>query len=153
MPSPRALVLLLVLCGVLGCPEPDPEPSDDDDDATDDDDIAPDDDDIAPDDDDDAAPTCADDVYEDNDNGAEPTTLATSSSTTTGLTACPGDDDYFEVFLEFGDTITADILFANADGNLDLGLLDEAGNFVASGTSTTDNESTGAVTVTAAGNY
>jgi hypothetical protein len=63
---------------------------------------------------------CADDSYEDNDS---PLLAPFLSPGTTSLGVCPGDDDYFDVFVDAGEQITVNARFTNAQGDIDLALL------------------------------
>ena len=124
----------------------------DDDDATgDDDDAAGDDDDAAGDDDDATGPTCVDDGFEENDSVT--TASALSAGLTSGLTICDGDFDYYSITLAEGEILSVDALFADADGDIDIALLDVSGSQVASSTSTTDDETLGPYSAPVAGTY
>ncbi len=86
----------------------------------------------------------SDDGLEDNDDCAS--AVAMVDGTTAGLFVSKTDDDYYEVQVADGDTLTVDILFSDALGDLDLELyLDNADCVadinVAGSFSTTDNES------------
>ena len=98
-----------------------------------------------------APPECLDDGWEDND------TLATASPMTAGtypdVITCPGDDDNYAVSLAVGQTITTDLLFNHADGNIDASLFDPSGSVVATAASTTDDETLGPFTATVAGDH
>ncbi len=88
-----------------------------------------------------ADPDCPDD-YENNDTRMEAAALTNG---TYGLLVCgnPDDDDWFSADLEAGETITIDLSFAHATGNIDLFLFDDSGSAspVAQGRTTTDDES------------
>ena len=58
----------------------------------------------------------------------------------TRLNVCPGDDDYYAFLLDAGDTIRIEVTFSDAEGDIDLRLLDEDGTQVAGSSSTNDNE-------------
>jgi hypothetical protein len=86
---------------------------------------------------DEAAPTCIDDGLEDND------TLDTArviGGSTAALRVCTGDDDYYEFALGAGDTLTVLAEFADAEGDIDVRILNGAGAVVASGVTTDDDE-------------
>jgi hypothetical protein len=82
---------------------------------------------------------CPDDSFEDNDGPfLAPFVFA---GTTGGLNVCSGDDDYFDVYVEAGETITVNIRFANAEGDMDLALLGFLNIPVATSVSEDDDES------------
>jgi hypothetical protein len=81
---------------------------------------------------------CADDGFEENDS-CEQAALV-SPGTYTGLHVCPSDDDWYAVDLQEGDTITATILFAHAEGDLDMALHYPNCELLAASQSSTDNE-------------
>ncbi|MBN2359435.1 MAG: PPC domain-containing protein [Deltaproteobacteria bacterium] len=86
-----------------------------------------------------ATPTCRDDALEEND------TIATAAALTPGQVAaqiCPNDDDYYSFNLNVGDTVSAQISFTAANGDLDLQLLDPSGQVVDSSTTATGNTET-----------
>ena len=86
-----------------------------------------------------AAPDdCTEDVYEPNDTASTPSRV--SAGAIPGLRSCPGDADFFGISLNVGDTLTWAAEFDDANGDIDLRLLDPAGSTVATATSTTDNE-------------
>lgn len=99
-----------------------------------------------------AAPACSDDASEsDDDELSARTTSFPFASATNQI--CSGDDDWFFVELSTGETLTVDLTFSNASGDLDLHLLDAAltdltpcseadpsGCSDAQGQSVTDNE-------------
>jgi hypothetical protein len=93
-----------------------------------------------------------DDALEDNDTCATATSMC--DGTTPGLFVSKCDDDYYSVTVNDGTTLAVDILFAHANGDLDLFLYDAAGcaldegvsghncaNSIVCGFSVTDNES------------
>ena len=80
-----------------------------------------------------------DDSSEDNDNEGEATFL-TSGITLADRTVCDGDDDYFFLFASAGKLITVDVSFIDADGDIDVQLIQNGGTVVESATSTTNNE-------------
>jgi hypothetical protein len=95
-------------------------------------------------------PTCTDDAAEDDDTPmqARPLSFTEVSVGSDGPyisetnAICSGDADYFRVFMENGDTLTIDLLFTHADGDLDLYVYDEDDTHVTSGQglSVTDDE-------------
>lgn len=82
--------------------------------------------------------TCANDLLEDNDalDGAPRLPPGEYDD----LVVCPGDDDYYAVYLRAGESIGATIQFTNADGDLDLMLFDPSGAMVAESRGTGDDE-------------
>jgi len=94
---------------------------------------------------------CADDGNEDNDDRAN-ATLADFGDQT-GLTICPSDDDWYTVDLAAGDGLTAGIFFDDAQGDLDLQIVDAMGNTLASSVSVVNNEEATVGMVAAAGTY
>ena len=123
---------------------------DDDDTVVDDDDTVVDDDDTVVDDDDATPPVCAEDLYEDNDTqgGA----ALASASSYTGLRACPSDEDWYATLVLGGETITVDLGFDVAEGDLNLYLYDAGGSLL---DASTGSGATEMVTYTAStpGNY
>ena len=83
-------------------------------------------------------PACADDLAEENDTEATATPVVPDLYP--DLISCPFDEDWYTIPALAGDTIEIDLYFSNAAGNIDMELIDSAGNFVAEGTSYTDNE-------------
>lgn len=96
-----------------------------------------------------AAPTCTDDAFEENDNAAAATSIAAGSL---DGRVCAGDEDWFKVTLGVGDTLKADLTFTHSAGDLDLKVLSSAGTQVASSTSASNTESI-TYTPTVAGTY
>lgn len=96
------------------------------------------------------APDCSiPDMFEDNDDC--PSAAPIGDGTYPALNAEEFDNDYFAVTVENGATLTVDIFFSNADGDLDLYLWDPlidcdtnvagtAGGFLVRGFSATDDE-------------
>jgi hypothetical protein len=90
-------------------------------------------------------PGCPADVYEPNDDIASAPTLAPGTytglhvCTTVGSSTNPGGD-YFAVDLLAGQTLNADVLFIDAEGDIDAQILDAAGTAYVSAGSTSDNE-------------
>jgi len=89
---------------------------------------------------------CTDDGFEDNDNVTSPSSL--SAGTTSNLTVCPADEDWWEFPAAVGQLLTVEALFDNSDGDIDLEFMDFQGNVLDVSTSNTDNE---VVTATATG--
>lgn len=85
----------------------------------------------------------ADDAFEPND-----TQVAASPYVLGGVSGvvCAGNSDWFSLPAIAGDELNVEVLFNNADGDIDVDLLAPDGTSLAVGTSTTDNES---VTATA----
>lgn len=93
---------------------------------------------------------CDTDAYEPNDNEAQATVLSDMQFTQSGsdwilelsgFTICnPGPFDWFAMDLLQGDMVSVEVLFTNADGDIDAHLLDSAGDTVDSGTTVSDNE-------------
>ena len=82
---------------------------------------------------------CPDDSFEDND---EPFLAPfVSPGTTAGVNVCTGDDDYFNIFVDAGETITVNVRFTNAEGDIDLALLGFLNIPVATSVSVDDDES------------
>ena len=87
--------------------------------------------------------TCTDDSYEENDDMSqakeitpgEIDNLHLCGSGATGL-----DEDYYTFTLSQQTLSTVTLVFSDADGDIDLDLLDHQGNSVAESSSTTDNE-------------
>ena len=83
-------------------------------------------------------PQCADDRFEDNDTGETATSLG--ADTYEDLAICSDDLDWYAVDLCRGGTLTARALFTHTDGDIDMQIVDAAGQAVADGRSITDNE-------------
>ena len=99
-----------------------------------------------------AAPTCTDDTFEEDDTLGDATNMGTTAVTETGLMACPSDDDWFEYQLYDGETLLVDVLFTDADGDIDVEVTDDTGAVLDTGASTSDDESL-SVPITASGHY
>lgn len=95
-------------------------------------------------------PVCAADGFEENDSAAA--ARAMTPGTTSGLNVCTGDDDYYAYTFAQGDIVTGNITFSDAEGDIDVQLLNSGGTEVAGGSSATDNE-TFTYTVATAGTY
>ncbi len=139
----RALLLLLAAL-LAACP-----PSRDDDDAVNDDDAANDDDSAVADDDDstDAPVPCVDDAFEENDTFE--TARLVSIGAYNNLSACPFDDDWYEIELPGFYRVTIQAVFAHAAGDIDLALRNESGEIIEFSNSATDNEQVGPLIITA----
>ena len=84
-------------------------------------------------------PTC-DDAHEENDTlltGA----LISAPFTGTGLSSCPGDDDYYQISVSAGDAITVGLAFQHASGDLNVSLYDPNQIVRAQSTTGDDDES------------
>lgn len=81
--------------------------------------------------------SCPADQYEPND-------LASPAFASFGvsryLSLCPSDDDYYDIYLFTGETLTVTIEFSHAEGDLDMVLLDDAGNQITTSAGVTDSE-------------
>jgi hypothetical protein len=84
-------------------------------------------------------PSCPDDAFEDNDSRTDAVSIAAGEHT--HLVSCPGDDDYYRVVLTSGASISVQLAFTHADGDVDLQLLNIAGVPVAESVSRADGES------------
>lgn len=95
-------------------------------------------------------PMCNADRYEPNDSAAAPASY--SPSLQSGLSLCMGNEDFYRLQLQAGDRITVDLRFSDAEGDVDLSLLNQSGAIMASSASTDDDERV-TYTVLAPGNY
>lgn len=84
-----------------------------------------------------AAP-CVDDSYEEDDRRYRAPLV--TAGVYAGRSICPLDDDYFAVEVGAGQTLTADVLFAQAQGDIDLWVEDPLGRVLDAGVSTSSNE-------------
>ncbi|MCA9561646.1 MAG: scavenger receptor cysteine-rich domain-containing protein, partial [Myxococcales bacterium] len=82
---------------------------------------------------------CVDDIGEDNDD-LDHATPVFEGSTLAGLQVCADDDDWGVIVVCDGGTLTVDIAFAVADGDLDLELYAADGTLIDAATSDTDGE-------------
>ena len=84
-----------------------------------------------------ACESCVDDAFEDNDDlaGAVPIPPGEHEGQ-----ICAGDQDWFSVDVCAGGTLTVDLVFANASGDLDMGLRSADGSLIAASASATDDE-------------
>ncbi len=141
---PLAAVVLLACPGGSSDDDDVTPPLGDDDTMLDDDDMTPSDDDdagdddVAPDDDDAAPPPCDDDALENDDYTASANPL--EPGTPLQAIACPEDDDWYAVTLEAGSSLEVEVAFTNADGDIDLELLDLDHGVIAQSESTDDVE-------------
>lgn len=94
--------------------------------------------------------TCTSDQLEENDTQAAAVALPGNSAS--NLTSCTGDDDYYRYALNAGDRVQVNATFTDAEGDIDISLLNAAGTSVASSAGTADNESF-TYTVATAGTY
>ena len=86
---------------------------------------------------------CVDDSFEENDSTAAAAELSRGTHFNAGpipAQICSGDGDYFEVYLYAGETFQVDLTFTDADGDIDLYLLDASETTVAVSNSSDDNE-------------
>jgi len=83
-------------------------------------------------------PNCIDNQFEPNEFASTAPILP--AGTYEGLQTCPGDKDFFGVEVPEGFTLTAQLRFSHADGDLDLFLRDRNERPVATSGSSTDNE-------------
>ncbi len=84
--------------------------------------------------------SCEPDPREDDDDPASATPWPDETTELTDGTICSGDDDYFGFLLFEDDKLEVSISFRDADGDLDLELLDEAGNVVSRSAGVEDTE-------------
>ncbi|MCB9530706.1 MAG: pre-peptidase C-terminal domain-containing protein [Myxococcales bacterium] len=85
--------------------------------------------------------SCPSDDRLENDDTAASATYVVDPGFIGGLIACPADPDNFELLLFPGDTLFADAFFTHADGDIDIVLLDEAGDELGRSDGTEDDES------------
>ena len=130
-------------------------PLDDDDTVLPDDDdtVLPDDDDaVLPDDDDDTPPpVCLDDGYEENDSDGAPATVGVGFIL--DLAACEADEDWYAFDVAIAEMVSVDVFFTDAEGDIDLQLLDPSGTFLTGSQSVSDDEAVGPVQAQVAGDY
>jgi hypothetical protein len=96
-------------------------------------------------------PVCVDDGWEDNDTTSTPASFSPGSRT--GLQVCASDDDYWAVALSAGQTMSVDLTFSDAEGDVDLRIKDGGGATLASSLSVDDDESIPSFTASATGDY
>ena len=82
--------------------------------------------------------TCPVDAFEENDTITQAPLV--TLSTYSGLTICEDDADYYSVFVNSGDNILTELSFDNAEGDIDLFLLDSNLTEVAASTTIFDTE-------------
>lgn len=82
--------------------------------------------------------TCADDGREDND--AQGTATPVNAGSYNNLRSCDGDDDWYAIHLDAGQTLDAYLTFTHAQGDIDVHLTNTAGTWLASASSTNDDE-------------
>ncbi|MFO1062925.1 MAG: dockerin type I domain-containing protein [Pirellulales bacterium] len=80
------------------------------------------------------------DALEPNNSTTAATLLTGSDQTLSNLTVPAGDVDYFKLTSQSAGTLRVDLRFSNAQGNLDLRLLDSAGSTLARSNGTSDLE-------------
>jgi len=85
-------------------------------------------------------PSCADDGFEHNDTSAAAYLLPTSNFNAAGLTACPGDDDWYSYYAAAGEELSIQVVFPNAAGDINVELYNPSGTWQSGSYSTTDNE-------------
>ena len=88
-------------------------------------------------------PACLDDRMEENDDAGEAADLVLGAPADR-LQICAGDDDWYAFAVCPGGTLTVDVDFTHADGDLDLTLLDAAGVELARSASILDGETVSA---------
>jgi hypothetical protein len=88
---------------------------------------------------------CQDDSFEENDSSSQPHQL--SGGDHAGLMVCAGDDDYYELAVSGG--LTVSIAFSHSEGDLDMELFDGSSS-IDSSTSIADSET---VTAPSGGTY
>lgn len=115
--------------------------------AGDDDDSSPagDDDDSQAGDDDDSVPTgvCPADTYEENDD--QNSSVQLGSGLYTSLTSCTDDEDWYGIQVPAGEQLVVALTFLDDEGDIDVTVTDAGGAFLASGSSTTDDEVAGPI--------
>ena len=93
------------------------------------------------------AAVCTDDTNEPNDDQANALAIVTGDPS---LTVTSWSDDYWNVDVPANSATTVDLLFVDADGDIDVEVLDSAGYVVDGEYSVSDNESVGAINATGA---
>ncbi len=96
------------------------------------------------------AATCSADTYEPNNTQALGASL--TSGTYANLTSCVMDDDFYTIPITNGSPFVANVTFVDAEGDIDVELLDPSGTIAASSASATDNEQIN-YTPTVSGNF
>lgn len=106
----------------------------------------------------DAAMCCTEDMFEEDDSQMAARSItfgAGMGGTETAAfdgTVCAGDDDWIRIPMSGPGRIEVDLVFVHADGDIDIRLHDPSGTRIASGLSTSDDESIG-VDVAGGGDY
>jgi len=93
----------------------------------------------------DAYATCLDDGLEHNDEPWTPVAVTEGSHPRLG--SCPGDEDWYGLWLTAGQQVSVELAFVQVSGDLALGLYDPAGTLLAWSDTTTDVELASAVAV------
>lgn len=86
-----------------------------------------------------AVASCFTDRFEPNNTQA--TARALTAGAYSDLAACPGDDDFYALSLTAGVPVSVNLAFSHVEGDIDMVLLDAAGNIVRSSAGITDTES------------
>ena len=87
---------------------------------------------------------CGDDIWENNDYDLFP--AAVLPDVYPDLVTCPGDDDWFALEGVFiGDVLTGEFTFSDAEGDIDVELIDPIGTVVDLGNTSTDDETVSAL--------
>ncbi len=81
---------------------------------------------------------CPTDAFEENDTSSAATSL--SAGAQPGLIVCSEDEDWYSLSVPAGQMLTASALFPHAEGDVDITLYDESDAWLASSSSTTDDE-------------
>lgn len=95
-------------------------------------------------------PRCVADGFEPNDSSAAATPLTAGAHSS--LSICPSDEDFYSFVAPPNASLSIDVAFSDAEGDIDLELLDATGTQVALSDSDTDDESI-RHTVTSSGTY
>lgn len=94
---------------------------------------------------------CQPDSFEENNNADTASVVAPGSFN--GLSICAGDEDFFAIQAGAGDNLEINVLFTDADGNLDIELIDPNQNRFGVGRSNSDNERIFAENLPLSGTY
>ncbi len=94
---------------------------------------------------------CPDDELEENDTRDEPTRV--TSTTYPELHRCPSDDDWYDLPLVAGDTLSVEVLFDHEQGDLDVYLYNTLGMPVINSISETDNEIISDISIVTSGTW
>lgn len=94
--------------------------------------------------------TCTVDSFEENDTQGTAAPLASGSHG--NLNTCETDEDFYAITLQANEDLTVDATFSNAEGDIDLELLDSSGTVVTDSASASDDESI-TYTAPASGTY